>query len=98
MQRADRPIKPFVIGWLAKPPATRGKSKHRPTHRNGAKRWRNSAMPKANDCIGLRIPFFDIADDGLPTVIHMDVLDADKLLSTIAKPSEYLDLSRVSPH
>ena len=29
----------------------------------------------------LRIGFFHIADDGLPTIIYMHVLDADNLLT-----------------
>ena len=37
----------------------------------------------ANGQIGrhLHIRFFHIPDDGLPTIVYMDVLDADKLLS-----------------
>jgi hypothetical protein len=29
----------------------------------------------------LRFCFFNITDDGLPTIVHMHVLDADKLLA-----------------
>ena len=35
---------------------------------------------------GLRIGFFHIADDGLPAIVHMDVLDAGKLLTAITAP------------
>jgi hypothetical protein len=39
-----------------------------------------------------------IADDSLPTIVHMDMLDANKLLTAIAEPSKYLDLGGISPH
>ncbi len=35
-----------------------------------------------------RILLLHIADDGLPTIIHMDVLDPDKLLSSVAQASQ----------
>ena len=31
----------------------------------------------------MRLRLFQIANDGLPTIIHMDVLDADKLPTTL---------------
>jgi hypothetical protein len=34
--------------------------------------------------LNLRILLLHIADDGLTTIVHMDVLDADKLLAAIA--------------
>jgi hypothetical protein len=42
----------------------------------------------------LRIGFFHIADDGLPTIVDMDVLDADKLLTAIPQASKNLNLRR----
>jgi hypothetical protein len=39
-----------------------------------------------------------IADDGLPTIIYMDVLDADKLLPAVTQASKNLNLGCISPH
>jgi hypothetical protein len=39
-----------------------------------------------------------IADNGLPTFVHMHMLDADKLLTAGAKPSKELNLHCKSPH
>jgi hypothetical protein len=36
--------------------------------------------------------------DSPSTIVHMDMLDTDKLLSTVARRSKYLDLSSISPH
>ena len=36
----------------------------------------------------LRFGFLHITDDGLPTVVHMDVLDTDKLLPAVTQRSE----------
>jgi hypothetical protein len=36
----------------------------------------------------LRIRLFHIADDGLPTIVHMDVLDADKLPPAVGQASK----------
>ena len=41
---------------------------------------------------------FHIAYDGLPTLIHMNVLDAHKLLPSVAQASKNLNLGRISPH
>jgi hypothetical protein len=41
--------------------------------------WHNQIMTRSN----LRI-LFHIADDGLPAVVHMDMLDPDKLLTAVA--------------
>jgi hypothetical protein len=46
----------------------------------------------------LRILLFQIADDGLPTIVHMDVLDADKLLPTVTQASKDLNLGGISFH
>ena len=46
----------------------------------------------------LSIRFFHIANDGLTTVVHMDMLDADKLLPAITQASKDLNLGRISPH
>jgi hypothetical protein len=44
------------------------------------------------------IRLLHIADNGLTAIVHMDVLDADKLLPAVPQASKYFDLSRVSPH
>ena len=44
----------------------------------------------------LRLWRFHIADDGLPAVVHMDMLDADGLLTTAAQASKDLNLGRIS--
>jgi hypothetical protein len=41
---------------------------------------------------------FHVADDGLPAVVHMDVLDADKLLASASKASKNLNLHCISSH
>jgi hypothetical protein len=38
--------------------------------------------------LGLGIAFFHISDDGKSAIVHMDVLDADVLLATVAQPSK----------
>ena len=38
---------------------------------------------------------FHVAYDGLPTVIDVDVLDANVLLPTVTKPSKHFDLGRI---
>ena len=35
------------------------------------------------DALTLRIRLFHIADDGPPTIVYMDVLDPDNLLTTV---------------
>jgi hypothetical protein len=46
----------------------------------------------------LRIRLFHIADDGLPAVIHMNMLDADNLMSAVTQASENLHLRRIRLH
>jgi hypothetical protein len=46
----------------------------------------------------LRIRLFHIADDGLPAVIHMNMLNADNLMSAMTQASKNLYLRRVRPH
>jgi hypothetical protein len=41
------------------------------------------------------IRLFQIADDGLPAIVHMDVLDVDNLLTAVAQALENLNLSRI---
>ncbi len=48
--------------------------------------------------LATRLRPFQIADDGLPPVIHMDVLNADKLLPTTPQASKDLNLGCISPH
>ena len=62
---------------------------------------RDDRHPQSLRCpplLNLRILLLHIADDGLSTIAHVDMLDADNLLSPIAQPSKYLDLGCVSPH
>ena len=40
----------------------------------------------------------EIPDDGLPAVVHMNMLDADELLTTAAQASKNLNLGRIGPH
>jgi len=42
--------------------------------------------------LALRIRLFHIADYGLPTVIDVDVLDANVLIATVPEATEGLDL------
>ena len=44
----------------------------------------------------LRILLFNVADDSLPAIVHMDVLDADKLLPAVTQSSKNLNLHRIS--
>jgi hypothetical protein len=51
--------------------------------------WLGKRLARADFCTAhclstLRILLFHVADDGLTTIVHMDVLDADKLLAAIA--------------
>jgi len=45
-----------------------------------------------------RSPTIDVADDGLPTNIHVDMLDANKLMSAATQASENLYLQRIRSH
>ena len=40
---------------------------------------------------------FHVANDGLTTIAHMDVLDADKLLAAVTQASKDLNLHCISP-
>ena len=55
-------------------------------------------MPAPAAALSPCILLFHIADDGLATIVHMDVLDADKLLPAIPKASKNLNLGRISSH
>jgi hypothetical protein len=46
----------------------------------------------------LRIGFFHIADDSLPTIVHVDVLDAHKLLPAVTQAAKDLNLGGISSH
>src|SRR6516164_1943502 len=48
--------------------------------------------------VGPIAPSSHVPDNGLPTLIHMDMLDPDKLLPAVAQASKHLDLGRISPH
>ena len=43
----------------------------------------------------LGIGSLHIADDGLPTVVHMDVVDVDKLLTAVTQASKNLRLHHI---
>jgi hypothetical protein len=53
-----------------------------------------------NFCVAstVRILLFNVADDRLPTIVHVDMLDAHKLLPSATQASENLNLGCVSPH
>jgi hypothetical protein len=38
---------------------------------------------------------FHIANDGLPSIVHMNVLDTHKLMTAITQPSKNLNLRRI---
>jgi hypothetical protein len=44
------------------------------------------------------IGFFHIANDGLPTIVHVDVLDAHKLLPAVTQAAKDLNLAGISSH
>jgi hypothetical protein len=44
------------------------------------------------------IGFLHITDDGLPTLVHMNMLNADNLLTAVAQASKNLNLRCISPH
>ena len=46
----------------------------------------------------LRFPLFHIADDGLPTIVHMDMFDTDNLLPASTQPAENFHLHRIRLH
>jgi hypothetical protein len=48
--------------------------------------------------LGLRNGLSHIADDSLPTFVHVDMLDANKLLPATTQPSKNLNLGRIGPH
>jgi hypothetical protein len=48
--------------------------------------------------LATRLRPFHIADDGLPTLVHMDMLDPDKLLPAVTQSPKNLDLCCISPH
>jgi hypothetical protein len=43
-------------------------------------------------------PALNVAYDGLPTVIYMNVLNANVLLPAVTQPSKNLYLHRIRPH
>ena len=46
----------------------------------------------------LRIRLFHIADDGLPTVVHMNMLNSNKLLPAVTQASKDFHLHRKCLH
>ena len=52
-------------------------------------------MAQVADRANLTFPAVHVAYDSLPTVIDVDVLDANVLLPTVTKPSKHLDLGRI---
>jgi len=60
---------------------------------------KNRPSPQENHPeIGLRIGFFQVANDSLPTVVHMDVLHTNKLVPAVTQAPKDLNLGRISPH
>ena len=55
--------------------------------------WHNQIMTRSN----LRI-LFHIADDGLPAVVHMDMLNANSLLPAGTQASQNFHLHRIRLH
>jgi hypothetical protein len=51
--------------------------------------WRKKITLRSNLCI-----LFHIADDSLPAVVHMDMLDPDKLLPPELSPPRFNDFRR----
>ena len=52
-------------------------------------------MAQVADRLTSHFRLFHVAYDGLPTVIDVDVLDANVLLPTVTKPSKHFDLGRI---
>ena len=48
--------------------------------------------------VGLRLGLFHLANDGLSSVVHIDMLDADVLLAAVSQTSKDLNLRCKSPH
>ena len=44
------------------------------------------------------VGLFHIPDDSLSAIVHMDMLDAGKLLPAITQASKNLNLGRIGPH
>jgi hypothetical protein len=64
----------------------------------GAKRFGNRNSWIVAFRLTLRIRFFHVADEGLPAVIHMNMFNADNLMSAMTQASKNLRLRRVRPH
>ena len=64
---------------------TGGRRSHQPATRS----WPNELVLTSH------FRLFHVAYDGLPTVIDVDVLDANVLLPTVTKPSKHFDLGRI---
>ena len=59
---------------------------------------RHANLLRRPPLLKLRILLLHIADNGLPTVIHMDMFDADKLLPAVAQALKDFNLGCISPH
>jgi hypothetical protein len=64
--------------------------------------WLAGRSARSDFCVApcsstLHILLFHIADDGLPTIVYMDVLDTDKLLAAVTQSSKNLNLHCISP-
>jgi hypothetical protein len=67
-----------------------------------SQRSRHWSLRRSDFCVAhcsstLHIRLFHIADDGLPAIVYMDVLDADKLLAAVTQASKNLNLHCISP-
>ena len=49
------------------------------------------------DALTLRLRLLHIADEGLPTIVHMDVLDTHNLLTAVPQASKNFHLHRIRP-
>ena len=90
--RAQRP-KDFSVSRL--PPR---RQQHQKRRKSSYKDYMGVSLEKWRKLpIGLTSHFrlFHVAYDSLPTVIDVDVLDANVLLPTVTKPSKHLDLGRI---
>lgn len=61
-------------------------------------RWPSSTVVRFAVSATVAYPALDVAYDGLPTVIYMNMLDANVLLSAVTQPSKNLYLHRIRPH
>ena len=54
-----------------------------------------AGAPVTPASVAMTTAIFFIPDDGLTTIVHMDVFDPDKLMTAITQPSKNLNLHRI---